>query len=133
MTKTVYVLSDAAMPGILKIGVASKPPSALQQELYAEGVPVPYQCEYACMVKDAVAAMRAIRAGLAEPKAGMREGFFVATPEGATQALAPYEVKDVTEGFSCAFDAALTDDEKKVRDAACRKLKGSSLTRKAES
>lgn len=45
----VYILSNEAMPGLLKIGLTTrKDLSARLRELYTTGVPVPFRCEYAC-------------------------------------------------------------------------------------
>lgn len=50
-TEIVYVLTNAAMPGLVKIGVTSQLDleSRLKQ-LYTTGVPVPFECYYACRV-----------------------------------------------------------------------------------
>lgn len=49
----VYILSNEAMPGLLKIGLTTrKDLSARLRELYTTGVPVPFRCEYACQVED---------------------------------------------------------------------------------
>lgn len=48
----VYLLTNACMPGIVKIGKTSR--SNLQnrmKELYTTGVPIPFECAYACRIK----------------------------------------------------------------------------------
>lgn len=48
----VYLLTNACMPGIVKIGKTSR--ADLQnrmKELYTTGVPVPFECAYACRIK----------------------------------------------------------------------------------
>lgn len=48
----VYVLSNDAMPGLLKIGKTSRHAlEARMRELYSTGVPLPFECIYACKVK----------------------------------------------------------------------------------
>ena len=48
----VYVLSNRAMPGLVKIGMTTRPElDARLKELYTTGVPVPFDVEYACEVK----------------------------------------------------------------------------------
>lgn len=48
----VYVLSNDAMPGLLKIGKTSRHAlEARLRELYSTGVPLPFECVYACKVK----------------------------------------------------------------------------------
>ena len=48
----VYVLTNSAMPGMVKIGMTQR--ADLEQrmkELYGTGVPVPFECAYACKVR----------------------------------------------------------------------------------
>ena len=48
----VYVLSNRAMPGLVKIGMTTRPELDTRlKELYTTGVPVPFDVEYACEVK----------------------------------------------------------------------------------
>jgi len=48
----VYVLSNEAMPGLIKIGLTKRDElEARLNELYSTGVPLPFTCEYACRVK----------------------------------------------------------------------------------
>lgn len=46
----VYVLSNAGMPGLLKIGSSTKVPTARAAELNTTGVPSPFEVEYYCLV-----------------------------------------------------------------------------------
>lgn len=49
----VYVLTNAAMPGLTKIGkTAQEDVKYRLSQLYTTGVPVPFECVYACQVKD---------------------------------------------------------------------------------
>ena len=48
----VYVLTNSGMPGMVKIGMTQR--ADLEQrmkELYGTGVPVPFECAYACKVR----------------------------------------------------------------------------------
>lgn len=48
----VYVLTNPAMPGLVKIGMTTRDNlDARMRELYGTGVPVPFECKYACKVK----------------------------------------------------------------------------------
>ncbi len=46
----VYVVSNKAMPNIVKIGFTTKPPEKRAKELGSEGSPYPYKVEYAALV-----------------------------------------------------------------------------------
>lgn len=48
----VYVLTNSAMPGLVKIGMTTRESiDTRMKELYSTGVPVPFDCVYACEVK----------------------------------------------------------------------------------
>lgn len=48
----VYLLTNECMPGLVKIGMTSrKDLDARMRELYTTGVPLPFECAYACKVK----------------------------------------------------------------------------------
>ncbi|MFI3257255.1 MAG: GIY-YIG nuclease family protein [Spirochaetales bacterium] len=53
MSGIVYVLTNEAMPGLVKIGRTTRSDIKTRlRELYTTGVPVPFDCEYACEVSD---------------------------------------------------------------------------------
>jgi hypothetical protein len=57
----VYVLTNPAMPGLIKIGMTTQMEvEARMKQLYSTGVPVPYDCAFACQVKDASEVERAL-------------------------------------------------------------------------
>lgn len=48
----VYLLTNPVMPGLVKIGMtAQKDIEKRMRELYTTGVPVPFECQFACKVK----------------------------------------------------------------------------------
>lgn len=48
----VYLLVNECMPGLVKIGKTSRKDMAARlRELYTTGVPLPFECRYACRVK----------------------------------------------------------------------------------
>ncbi len=50
----VYVLTNPVMPGIVKIGMTERSDIDKRlRELYTTGVPVPFECAYACKVDPA--------------------------------------------------------------------------------
>jgi hypothetical protein len=48
----VDVLSNAGMPGLLKIGFSTKVPTERAAELNTAGVPSPFEVEYYCLVNE---------------------------------------------------------------------------------
>ncbi len=53
MSGIVYLLTNPAMPGIVKIGKTTRDdPAVRMNELYSTGVPVPFECSLAMRVED---------------------------------------------------------------------------------
>lgn len=52
--KIVYVVTNPAMPGLVKIGYTTHNDANTRiGQLYTTGVPVPFELEFACKVKNA--------------------------------------------------------------------------------
>ena len=49
----VYVMTNASMPGIVKIGKTERLPAVRARELFTTGVPVPFKVEFAIFSTDA--------------------------------------------------------------------------------
>ncbi len=48
----VYLLTNPVMPGLVKIGMTTQEDiDKRMKELYTTGVPVPFECQFACKVK----------------------------------------------------------------------------------
>ena len=48
----VYLLTNPVMPGLVKIGMTTREDiDTRMRELYSTGVPVPFECQFACRVK----------------------------------------------------------------------------------
>ena len=48
----VYLLTNPVMPGLVKIGMTTQEDiDKRMKELYTTGVPVPFECKFACKVK----------------------------------------------------------------------------------
>jgi len=48
----VYILSNAGMPGLLKIGLSTKVPTERAAELNTTGAPLPFDVEYCCLIEE---------------------------------------------------------------------------------
>lgn len=48
----VYLLTNPVMPGLVKIGMTGQEDiDKRMKELYTTGIPVPFECQYACRVE----------------------------------------------------------------------------------
>ena len=79
----VYVLTNPAMPGIVKIGKTTRGMGARLNELYSTGVPLPFECAYAARVDDESKVERAFHQAFGPYRINTRREFFNIEPEQA--------------------------------------------------
>lgn len=73
----VYVLTNPAMPGLIKIGMTTQMEvEARMKQLYSTGVPVPYDCAFACQVKDASEVERTLHYAFGKDRINPNREFF---------------------------------------------------------
>lgn len=102
-----YLLTNPAMPGLVKIGMTTRSPEERAQELASTGVPMPFHVAAAWPVDDVRAAER-----------------------DAHAALARYRVNDAREWFRLSVPAAIkalgrgTADKPSIGHVAFRVLRG---------
>ena len=53
MSEIVYILTNEAMPDMVKIGITSTTVEERMKSLQSTGVPLPFTCYYAAEVEDA--------------------------------------------------------------------------------
>ena len=72
----VYILSNAAMPGIVKVGFTLKVPTERAAELSTTGVPTPFEVEYYCLVQDPAGLEAKVHAALSASRHSTDREFF---------------------------------------------------------
>ena len=92
----VYVLTNPAMLGMVKIGKTSRAMDARLNELYSTGVPLPFECAYAARVSDEGAVERAFHQAFGPYRVNPKREFFKIEPEQAIALLKLMEIEDVT-------------------------------------
>ncbi len=92
----VYVLTNPAMPGMVKIGRTSREMEARLSELYSTGVPLPFECAYAARVGDENKVERAFHQAFGPYRVNLKREFFSIEPEQAIALLELMAVEDVT-------------------------------------
>ena len=103
----VYVLSNRAMPGLVKIGMTTRPELDTRlKELYTTGVPVPFDVEYACEVKasDCNKIEKALHTAFDPQRVNINREFFQIEKEQAIAILELFNQKDVTTEVSDEMD-----------------------------
>ena len=92
----VYVLTNPAMPGMVKIGKTSRGMSRRLTELYSTGVPLPFECAYAARVEDESKVERAFHQAFGPYRINPRREFFDIEPEQAIALLELMAVENLT-------------------------------------
>lgn len=97
-TEIVYVLSNPAMPGIVKIGrTASEDANTRIAQLYTTGVPVPFKLEYACKVSDAAKVEEALHTAFDPYRMNPKREFFEIAAEQAIAILELLNMEEATQ------------------------------------
>lgn len=94
----VYVLSNPAMPGLVKIGrTDNQDANSRIGQLYTTGVPVPFTIEYACMVENPDQVEKALHIAFAPQRINPKREFFQIDPEQAIAILRLLNTEDATK------------------------------------
>jgi hypothetical protein len=91
----VYIISNPAMPGLVKIGKTSNLESRMRS-LYSSGVPLPFRILYAKKVKDYSFVEKKLHSGLRLVRENMNREFFRIPEEDVINLLEMVDGDDVT-------------------------------------
>ncbi len=119
MSSIVYVLSNEAMPGLLKIGKTTDMPRRMGK-LYSTGVPLPFDCEFAVAVPDdqATKIETALHLAFEPHRVNPRREFFRMRLEQAEALLKAWPgAEDVTDSARRVLERDVSQGE---RDAVKR-------------
>ncbi len=96
----VYVLSNPAMHGLVKIGKTFNEDAAVRMaQLYTTGVPFPFNVEFVCRVSNADEVERALHTAFAPQRVNPPREFFQIEASQAIAILRLLHVKDETSEF----------------------------------
>jgi hypothetical protein len=113
MPNIVYVLTNAAMPGIVKIGMTNRADVQLRMnELYSTGVPFPFECAIARQMEDneALEIESALHTAFGPYRVNPSREFFQIEPEQAKVLLQVMHGKDATPSRDPQADAIPPED-----------------------
>lgn len=97
MSDIVYVLTNPAMPGLVKIGYTTQEDVRMRiAQLYSTGVPVPFEVVFAVVVDDALRVETALHTAFAPNRVNPKREFFKIEPEQAIAILRLFDKGDVT-------------------------------------
>ena len=93
----IYVLTNPAMPNLVKIG---KTLTNLEERIRSlsqhSGVPVPFECYFACEVEDVDKVEKLIHDAFGDHRVNPKREFFDINPERVVSALKLVELKNIT-------------------------------------
>lgn len=108
MTDVIYLLTNEAMPELVKIGCSRDSVEARIRDLSAvSGVPLPFECYFAAEVKDSAGLEKKLHQLFAESRVNPKREFFKVDPEKVVLAISIGDFTEVTPG------AAEVDQEEK--------------------
>jgi len=112
-SQIVYVLTNPAMPNLVKIGKTTQlEVDARIRQLYSTGVPFPFECAFACQVKDATEVEKALHIAFRKNRLNPNREFFEIAPEQAIAILKLLRVDDITTQFEQQMEAEVEATDK---------------------
>ena len=96
MTEIVYILTNPAIPDLIKIGRTINLEERLRSLSSHSGVPVPFECYYACEVTDSQDVERRLHGAFGDHRINPKREFFRINPERVQMILEALSLRDVT-------------------------------------
>ncbi|MGQ0685651.1 GIY-YIG nuclease family protein [Bradyrhizobium sp.] len=98
MADIVYILTNEAMPGLIKIGCTNTELASRIKQLYTTGVPLPFELFYACEVTNCDVVESKLHDAFGDHRISKGREFFRIAPERAKAALSLAEIREVKLG-----------------------------------
>jgi hypothetical protein len=101
MPNLIYVLTNEAMPGLVKVGLSTDSVESRISSLNTTGVPLPFECHFAAEIPEAVNLDRLekiLHKLFAEHRINPKREFFKVEPEKVVLALSIGGFKEITPG-----------------------------------
>jgi len=95
MNEIIYILINESMPGYVKIGKTTNLEQRIRS-LDTTSVALPFECFYACTVKDAAFVEQQLHDAFLDHRVRSSREFFEISPERAVAALKLAEIQNVT-------------------------------------
>ena len=99
MPDIIYILTNEAMPGLIKIGLTTdNVESRISQLSTHSGVPLPFECYFAAVVMDCAKLEKTLHQLFSESRINPKREFFKVDPEKVVLAISIGEFKEITPG-----------------------------------
>ena len=96
MSEIIYILTNEAMPGYVKIGMTNNSVLDRLKQLDRTNIPMPFECYYACEVGNAHEEERWLHSIFSDRRVRDEREFFKIDPERVVAAVRRVQKKDVT-------------------------------------
>jgi hypothetical protein len=117
VAEIVYVLTNPAIPGLVKIGFTTELVQRLKQ-LDTTGVPLPFECFYAAVVTDCKKIEKALHEAFDDHRVRKSREFFRLSPEKPRAIIRLLAIKEVTPGVDIVETA---DDQRALDEERARR------------
>lgn len=107
----VYILSNAAMPGLVKIGRTTRSVEGRAMELYQTGVPMPFVVEHSVLSPDCIALERIMHDMMPDLRVGAGREFFRCSMEDARDLLDDAVIEQLRDFISEFSEAHVICEE----------------------
>ncbi len=107
LEEIVYILTNEAMPGYIKIGFTNDLTRRMKELDRSGAIPLPFECFYAARVSDMKKTERLMHRAFNEQRTRSNREFFEVPPEQAQAALTMAALEDVTPNEQDTVDDVL--------------------------
>tara|TARA_Y100001934_G_scaffold148505_1_gene178142 strand:- start:541 stop:1161 length:621 start_codon:yes stop_codon:yes gene_type:complete len=118
MSEIVYLLVNPVFPDLIKIGKTTNLEKRMRDLSSPSGVPVPFECYFACEVENAAEVEKRLHFGFGDRRKNPKREFFSINPERAKAILEGWSLKDVTPASDIVED---DEDVETLKRARARK------------
>lgn len=109
----IYVLTNPCMPGLVKIGKTKRTDvNDRMKELFSTGVPMPFDCEYSCMVNDCDEVEKALHEAFGCVRVNNNREFFRLEPKNIIKLISLFSIKETTNEINKEIENNLTSNDK---------------------
>jgi hypothetical protein len=98
MSEIVYILTNEAMPGLVKVGRTSNDLAGRIKQLFQTGVPLPFELFFACEVTNATFVESQLHDAFGDHRVSRNREFFRIAPERVKAALSLASLKELRLG-----------------------------------
>jgi hypothetical protein len=120
--QVVYVLTNPAMPGFVKIGMTCGEDVGVRlSQLYSTGVPFPFDLAFACKVPNAEEVEKALLRAFAPNRPNPKREFFKIDAEQAIAILKLLHVEDATDEIAAMQSAVPAEEVEAAKQYKARR------------